>query len=242
MTRNRTIGAASALFIGLIAQLGAAQAAPTESFASPANATRALYEAVRKNDSRALTGILGAGNEFVSAEDPDQDRREREQFLRKYGEMHRLAREGDLTILYIGAENWPFPFPLVAQSGAWHFDAAAGMEEVLARRIGENELAAVVASRELAQEKHDATPAAGAGLQANVGDDRVITFRGYHFRRLTGGEDVIAYPAQYRVTGVMTFVAGRDGVVYEKDLGPQSTELAQDIGKVRPLSSWQRLP
>ena len=87
-----------------------------------------------------MTEILGAGKELVSSDDDVQDKSERERFTRKYQEMHRLVREPDATtVLYIGAENWPFPIPLVSTDGAWSFDAKAGMEEVLFRRIGENE-------------------------------------------------------------------------------------------------------
>src|SRR5579864_7353338 len=77
---------------------------------------------------------------FSSAGDEIEDKLEREQFSQKYQEMHRLVREADgNTVLYIGAENWPFPIPLVSTNGAWHFDSDAGKSEILFRTIGENE-------------------------------------------------------------------------------------------------------
>ena len=73
-----------------------------------------------------------------------QDKVERELFVQKYQEMHRLGREADGSVtLYIGAENWPFPIPLVATNGVWRFDPDAGAKEVTFRRIGDNELRAL---------------------------------------------------------------------------------------------------
>src|SRR3979490_883403 len=142
--RNLKISAIFALLIALYAQLCAAQQAASATFASAEEASRALYQAARSNDQPALAKILGADNEFVSGQDQAEERREREQFARKYDEMHRLVREADGSlVLHVGAENWPFPFPLVRENATWHFDPEAGMEEVLARRIGEDELAAI---------------------------------------------------------------------------------------------------
>src|SRR5919197_2480490 len=183
MMRNQTVSAAFALLMALSAGSATAQTAATQSFPTAEQAVRALYDAVRKEDRNAVTKILGAGNDLVGAEDPDEDRRDRERFVRKYDQMHRLVREGDLTTLYIGAENWPFSFPLVQENGRWHFDAKAGLEEVLARHIGENELAAIATSRLLAGEKQESLPPADAALLVNVGgDDQPVTFHGYYFR------------------------------------------------------------
>jgi hypothetical protein len=226
MMRNHSVFALFALLAGLAGHVCTAQAAG-ETFPSAEAASQALYQAIREDNEQALTGILGAGNEFVSGDDPAQERREREQFARKYAQMHRLARASDgSTILYVGAENWPFPFPLVQESAAWHFDATVGMEEVLARRIGENELAAIATSRALASRADDARPA---------------PLYGYYFRRLPGQKTVVAYPAQYRVSGVMTFLAGPDDRVFEKDLGPDSVAAAKAIVQPDSLSSWHRV-
>jgi Txe/YoeB family toxin of Txe-Axe toxin-antitoxin module len=224
--RNVKIGAAFVLLIALYAQLCAAQQAPGARFPSAEDAGRALYEAVRSNDQTALARILGAGNQFVSGDDPAQERSEREQFARKFDEMHRLVRESDGTsVLYVGAENWPFPFPLTQDGAGWHFDAKAGMEEVLARRIGEDELAAIDTARVLATQQDE---------------KQEVPFHGYYFRRLDP-QKVIAYPAQYRVTGVKTFVAGADNVVFEKDLGPRTAEVARTMERLDSPSTWHRI-
>ena len=123
----------------------AAQPVIGETFPSAEQAARALYLAAGTNDQEALSKILGTDKEAVSSEDPIADQADRERFVRRYQEMHRLVRDADgADILHIGAENWPFPFPLVSENGAWHFDASAGMEEVVLRRIGEDELAVIV--------------------------------------------------------------------------------------------------
>jgi hypothetical protein len=227
MMRNRTIGAIFALLIALHAPLGAAQPA-SRTFPTAEAAAAALYDAVRSNDEGAVTQILGAPNELVSAEEPGDDLRDRQQFVRKFQQMHRLAGERDHpTVLYIGAENWPFPYPLVQQGSVWHFDAKAGTQEVLARRIGENELAAIAAGRQLV---------------VNVGNDGgAAPFHGYYFRRLPGQQKLLAFPAQYRVTGVMTLLVDADGAVYEKDLGPDTTQRAKKLKKLNSTSSWHRV-
>jgi len=255
------------------AKLSRAERPPDQTFPSAELAAKALYLAVRNGDQGALSGILGAGREAVSSEDPVQDRIDRQRFARKYREMHRLAREPDGTeVLYVGAENWPFPFPLVAADAGWRFDTEAGMEEVLLRRIGEDEVTAIATCRGLvAPEKASpsspdaSAPAnedANAALTVNVSkDDRAVPFHGSYFRLLraprtstattastSGTSDdasqaagplaVVAYPAEYRVTGVMTFVVGRDGTVYEADLGPHTVAFAKALRELDPTLSW----
>jgi hypothetical protein len=100
--------------------------------------------------------VLGAGKDLVSLEDEVENKQEREEFVNKYQEMHRLVREPDqTTVLYIGAENWPFPVPLVSRQGSWYFDSKTGMREVLYRRIGENETKAIEACHDLAETVRD---------------------------------------------------------------------------------------
>ena len=143
--RVATVTAVASFVVLMHINVNAAQPATAETFPSAEQAARALYLAARTNDQEALSKILGTDKEAVSSEDPIADQAERERFVRKYQEMHRLVRDADgADILHIGAENWPFPFPLVSENGAWHFDASAGMEEVVLRRIGEDELAVIV--------------------------------------------------------------------------------------------------
>jgi hypothetical protein len=120
-------------------------------FSSPAQASKALFLAAQAGDARALLKIFGPdGREIIYSGNIVEDRDRREQFVRKYREMNRLVEEPDGTIrLYVGAENWPMPVPLVNQGGAWYFDTAAGKEEIQFRQIGRNEIAAIRVLQEL---------------------------------------------------------------------------------------------
>ena len=148
--------ASAALLVGLAmgqARLSSAQDAAHETFASAEEASHALFAAVQSNNEQAIMQILGRDKELVSSGDEHEDKRERERFAQKYQEMHRLVREPDgTTVLYIGAENWPFPVPLVARRGQWFFDSDAGAQEILFRYIGENESIAIETSHALVWE------------------------------------------------------------------------------------------
>jgi hypothetical protein len=126
---------------------------------------------------------------------------DRDLFVQKYQEMHRLSGEPDGPVtLYIGAENWPFPIPLIKENGTWRFDSDAGKKEVLFRRIGENELVAITGP---------------------------------------GGFTVVAYPAEYRSSGVMTFIVREKGFVYEKDLGANTAALASTMAAFHKNAAWR---
>jgi hypothetical protein len=147
----------SAAFVLLALSLGAsfaptfAQQPGQQTFASFADAGRALFTAMQSPDDRALLGILGpAGNDIVSSGDPIEDLDARTNFTAKYEEMHRFVTEPNGTVtLVVGAENWPLPIPLVNKNGAWYFDTQAGKDEILFRRIGKNELFAIQACNDL---------------------------------------------------------------------------------------------
>jgi Protein of unknown function (DUF2950) len=147
------------LFLAVVgfAATSFAQESQPRTFLSPGEATDALFQSVQKGDEQALEGILGAGKEVTSSSDEVEDKLEREQFSQKYREMHRLVREpdGGSTVLYIGAENWLFPIPLTSKNGAWYFDSETGTREILFRRIGENEAAAIQVCEEFAIAKKD---------------------------------------------------------------------------------------
>ena len=223
-----------------------------KNFASPAQASQALYESVRNKDDQALRAILG-GPELTSSGDEERDKLEREQFAQKYEEMHRLVREPNgSTALYVGAENWPFPIPLVTTHGEWHFDADAGAEEIAAREIGENESMAIEVCGAMSKVSGAVTQSATAGESAVefahtlVGSENATSgsgepFHGYYFRVLkqrSGETTVVAYPTEYRSSGVMTFVV-TGNTVYERDLGPQTATVAQKIqGKL--AGKWSR--
>ena len=163
-------------------------------------------------------------------------------------------------MLYIGAENWPFPIPLTSKNGAWYFDAETGTQEILFRRIGENEEVAIQVCEEFAITKKDqgAKPAsydpitqfaqnlASAGL-ASAGTNDSAPFHGYYFRLVNssgsgrdhkkGSVTLVAYPVEYRTSGVKTFVVTGHDNVYEKDLGTDTTTVAPTI-KSR-TSGWR---
>jgi hypothetical protein len=203
-------------------------------FPSAEAAAEALFAAVQSQDEKALSQIVGGDPDLLSSGDKSSDEIDRKTFLAKYSEMHRLAREPDATVLYIGAENWPFPVPIVSTKGTWSFDPQTGKREVLFRRIGANESFAIDVCRALARSEQEA-PAAFVGSKA--------PFHGYYFRALPAGQgkaaSFVAYPAEYRSSGVMTFLVGGDGVVYERDLGSESAKAASTLKGKKPDSSWQ---
>ena len=239
-----------------------AQDMQSKTFASPGAAANALFEATQKQDEQALEGILGAGKQVTSSGDDVEDKLEREQFTQKYQEMHRLVREADgSTILYVGAENWPFPIPLVSRNGEWYFDSDRGQQEILFRRIGENETAAIevceefAIARNAADAKADsqdpitefAQSLASAGPAGTAKESN--PFHGYYFRIVAGNDSpdvstrgkkslkLVAYPVEYKSSGVKTFVVTRRGIVLEKDLGPETTTVAPQM-KTRTGSNW----
>jgi hypothetical protein len=205
-----------------------AQQPKQKSFGSAEEAAQALAQAAQKHDEPALMATLGLGKDLLSLGDAVQDKLDRERFAQKYKEMHRLVREPDgTTVLYIGAENWPFPIPLQSNDqGTWAFDSSAGLSELLFRRIGENEQAAIQTCRDLAN---------------GVGDvDLTRPLHGYLFRRVDSpsGAGYVAYPVAYRSSGVMTFIAAQDGAVYERDLGENTAKAAKALSPAKHGSKW----
>ena len=127
--------------------------APQKTFATPAEASQALHAAVQAKDDKALTQVLGSkAQKLVSSGDPAEDKSAADSFTKKYDQMNRLVAMTDGSqVLYIGADNYPFPVPLVQDSSSrWYFDAAAADEELRARRIGRNELSAMDAMQLIA--------------------------------------------------------------------------------------------
>ena len=151
-----------AFFLGCSFVPTFAQQPGQQTFASAEDAGRAFFAATQAQDEKSLLSILGPdGKDVISSGDPEEDLNARVGFVAKYQEMHRFVTESNGTVtLIIGAENWPFPIPLVNEHGSWYFDTAAGKDEILFRRIGRNELAAVDACHELveAQRQYFARP------------------------------------------------------------------------------------
>jgi hypothetical protein len=282
-------------------QLTLAQEPNQQVFHSPEEASAALFAAAQQTDNRTLLGVLGpAGKDLVSSGDPAEDRKERDNFVAKYKQMHRVVKErNDVMILYVGAENWPDPVPLVEKNGLWYFDTDAGKEEILARRVGRNELATIDVCYQLvdAQQQHyaranngehryalnfigdnggrDGLFSSDSGEQSAGPHDALIasagvengtaeshdpaSFNGYYLRILTaqgnnaeggaksylangkmvGGFAFVAYPAVYHSTGIMTFIVNQDGVVYQKDLGPDTEKIGNAMTQYDPDSTWE---
>ena len=307
--KNGTL--ASALIgAALAATVGCTSSEPPrpqqQMFASPEEAVRRLAEVVKAADVEQLSTIFGPDSkELVDTSDPVTARRNRETFTAAFAEHWGLVdAEPAGKTLVIGNEEWPFPVPLVQDGTNWRFDTAAGKAEVLARRIGRNELAViricatyVAAQRRYAEHGHDGKP---AGLYAQtfssdagkenglfwpevkgkrlspLGDlvaqaasegqrfgegQKPMPFQGYYFKILTGqgeaapggaksyvasgnmsgGFALVAWPAEYDLTGIMTFIVNQDGIVYEKDLGPESAAMAGKMTQYDPDGSWKRI-
>jgi hypothetical protein len=297
--------AALAIFATGSFNLAQAQQPKQKTFSACEEACAALFVAVQKDDQSALLAILGpAATEIISSGDESDDRSSRKQFVEKYQEMHRLVRESDgTTTLYVGAENWPTPIPLVHKGNRWYFDTAASRKEILLRRIGKNELETVAVCLELvdAQNEYHSEPHDGDGVKQYAprfgseggkhnglywkitdGDSAspvgpLLTlassedyakettqprpFHGYYYRiltaqgkrapggaknylahgKMTGGFAFVAYPAEYRSSGVMTFIVNQDGVVYQKDLGPRTTVHARTLRQYEPDATWKKV-
>jgi hypothetical protein len=275
-----------------------AQQPGQKTFSSADDASSALVKAAQSNDEKAMLNILGPdGKQIVSSGDDAEDAQSRANFVQKYQEMHRLMKEPDgTTTLYIGAENWPTPIPLVNKGTAWYFDTDAGKQEILFRRIGRNEMSTIHVCQELvaAEKEYSAQhseyaqkifsdegqhnglywKSADSQAQSPIGplvatafvegannrDSAPTPYRGYHYRiltregknapsgaksyiqngKMTAGFAFVAYPAEYRSSGVMTFIVTDNGVVYQKDLGKKTDALAKAMKEYNPDSKWQK--
>jgi DUF2950 family protein len=288
----------------IFAAFACAQEPGQKTFANPQDAGKALYDAAKSEDKAAVEAVLGASSaSVVSSGDEVADKNNHDRFLERYEQMNRWAKEinGNQTLI-LGAENWPFPIPLKKDAaGTWYFDTKAGLKEILFRRIGKNELAAIRvcdvladAQDEYFSQTHDgdsvhqyaqkfaSDPGKQNGLywkaaegqpESPVGPliayatgegyggekDAAQPFHGYFFRmltaqggnvkggaksyivggKMTGGFAYVAYPAEYRNSGVMTFVINQDGTVYEKNLGPQTADLAKQMKAYNPDKTWK---
>ncbi|HUC66075.1 MAG TPA: DUF2950 domain-containing protein [Stellaceae bacterium] len=288
--------------IGIVV-LSPAAAAKQMSFATPEQAVDALVAATRADSTAELLTVLGPGSRtLISSGDAVADAEARRKFVSAYETANQIMRESDdRAILAVGKDGWTFPFPIVKQGETWAFDASAGAEEILDRRIGANELSAIQVCRAYVDAQRDyaardpehsgllsyaqkfkSSPGRHDGLYwpaaagekdsplgplvaqaraAGYGAKPVkgrTPYHGYYYRILTGqgpaakggaysyivkghmiaGFALVAFPAQYGVSGVMTFIVNNDGVVYEQDLGPDTAERAETMKLFNPDSSW----
>src|SRR5271166_3545644 len=148
--RISTLGAGAILLAACLPDLSMAQQQGQKTFSSPQEASTALAAAAQSNNEKATLEILGPdGKQIISSGDETEDAETRTTFVRRYQEMHRLVKEPDGFTLYVGAENWPLPIPIVEREHSWFFDTAAGKLEILYRRIGQNEISTIRVCQEL---------------------------------------------------------------------------------------------
>jgi Protein of unknown function (DUF2950) len=281
-----------------------APASAQEKFKSPEEAVTALVSAAKNGDKNAILAVLGPeGRDIVSSGDEVADRTTRENFIAAYDIKQALTQDGDAkATLVIGDKDWPFPIPIVSKDGTWRFDAKAGLDEILRRRIGRNELSAiqvclayVQAQNEYASldpgglgphtyaqrivsgpgkkdglywptaEGDEPSPLGDLAAQASAEGYRVgqtpIPYHGYYYRilkrqgasaaggaydymvkgKMIGGFALVAYPAEYGNSGIMTFMINQDGTVFQKDLGPRTAKIARKIEAFAPDQTWTKV-
>jgi len=305
---KRAIGAAVALTLLAFTLPSGLRAATAEivqtTFASPEDAVAAMLGALRDGALSNVKKIVGPGSDaWLLSGDEVADRAAAERFVAAYDARHRIRSEGaSRAVLTVGVDDWPMPVPVVKAGARWSFDAAAGREEVLARRIGRNELDTIQVLKAMADaqveyartdgagtgqlayaQKFASSPGKKDGLYWPVKDGEQISplgplvaqaategystanltpYHGYLFRILTGqgssapgggfdyvvkgvmigGFAIVAYPANYGVSGVMTFLISHDWVVYQKDLGPTTPQLAPKMTRFDPVAGWKKVP
>ena len=290
------------LSLVMYSQEGTAAANKPRTFSTPEEAANALIDAAEQFDVPALEQIFGPdGNGIIHTGEPARDQEVAKEFAQQARTRMQVTvnpKTKGRAFISVGNDEWPFPIPIVKTGTTWSFDTKAGLNEILLRRIGRNELDAIEISRgfveaqhEYAETKHDgsrvnqyaqkiiSSPGKQNGLawqnpdgkwDGPIGENvaRAIErgyatgkeqpYHGYLFRVLKGqgpdaplgqldyvvngamigGFALIAVPAEYRVTGVMTFMVSNDGVVYQKDLGPNTLDLAKKIDRFNPDKSW----
>jgi hypothetical protein len=283
-----------------------AAAAQQKTFASAEEAVKAAVAAARNDSDKELLAIFGAqAKDLMFSGDSVADKQRRAEFLKAYDEKNSLVADGDNRIVVVGNNNWPFPIPLVKKGDGWVFDTDKGREEILNRRIGQNELDAIQVSlayvdaqREYAMKVRGkeglleyaqkfrsdqgkknglyweakageeqsplgpfAARAQSEGYGQNKGSDKPAPYRGYYYRILTaqgknapggaysylvkgkmiGGFALVAYPAEYGNSGVMSFMVNHEGKVFQKDLGKNTASAAAAMKEYNPDKTWEEV-
>ena len=272
-------------------------------FATPEEAAKALQAAAKASDKAEILAIFGAGVKEIANPDTVEAAKDWKEFAKRCAQFSNVVKVGDSATLYVGALNWPFPIPIKKTAEEkWYFDTAEGKEEILNRRVGENELNIISACREYVDaqrlysisdhngddivdfaQKIRSTPgkkdglyweakpeeeqspfgavvakAVAEGYQAKAEGAEPQPFHGYYFKILTkqganapggkydyiinghmvAGFGLLAYPAKYGNSGVMSFIINQRGKLYEKDLGEKTAELAPAIDAYDPDQTW----
>jgi hypothetical protein len=271
-------------------------------FASPDEAVKALQTAAEDKDQTALKTIFGPEFSELLTGDKVQDANNAQRFAAAMAQGCNHLKEGDDKItLEVGTNNWPYPMPLVKTDGQWHFDTAAGKEEIINRHIGKDELCAIGVCRTyvIAQQQYaSANPASGGvvnyaqkfkstpgkkdGLYWPAAEGEAASpfgplvaeahaegyvahkstgthpFHGYYFKILTrqgeaapggkmdylshgiltGGFALVAYPEHWDQSGIMTFIVGQDGKVFQQNLGEKTSRVAGAMKEYNPDDEW----
>jgi hypothetical protein len=293
---------------GLALMMSVHAAQPVQqTYASSEEAAAALVAAARSHDVTALRAVLGPGSEtLMNSGDRYADEAALRRFVETYDASHSLVPVGpDRMTLDIGENDWPFPIPIVRQDARWRFDSHEGAQEIIDRRIGRNEIAAIRVSLAYVDAQNDyferkkqeigrgvyaqrlvSTPGKRDGLYWPAADGKVdsplgplvaqareegypgqvaqqkpVPYQGYYFRilyaqgadapggaktyvrngRMTDGFALIAWPASYASSGIMSFMVNQDGIVFQKDLGPETAQRVGTMKQFNPDHSWARV-
>jgi Protein of unknown function (DUF2950) len=281
---------------GGIAGAAAQQAAKLQGFPTANEAATALTAAVRGNDEKALAAMLG---EWWRVFVPSRDRefgRDRSTYLAAWDQSHKVTIDANKAIVEVGSTGWTLPIPIVKDGAEWRFDSDAGIDEIVAREIGRDELGAIQTLLAIVDAQRDyaamdpmktgspvyarrllSLPGKKDGLYwpTTAGEPESPLGRqvaeaqpdgaapgghyGYNFRLLYaqgpaapgGTRDylvngrmlsfaAIAWPADYGETGIMTFMVGHDGIVYQRDLGPETRLRVPAITAFNPDKDWAK--
>jgi hypothetical protein len=286
-----SLAVATALF-------GATLRESQRTFATPQEAVQAIIDAAEHNDAAALLQLFGPdGKDILESGDPVEDKESRAEFVRSAHEKLQIEQDPanpDRVTFSVGEQDWPFPVPVVRKDGKWRLDPISGRLEILARRVGRNELNTmevcrgyVEAQLEYASEDHDkdgilkyaqniaSAPGKQDGLYSEDAPQHPVTkafasaagapkpepYHGYYFRvlksqgpaatggafdyvvkgKMIGGFALVAWPAEYGVSGVQTFIIDHEGLLYGKDLGINTAALARQITRFNPDKFWRRV-
>jgi hypothetical protein len=275
-------------------------------FTSPEEAFKTLVEALQTENKSQVVALIGPEGRTLFSAEARWSGQTIDRFLKEYNEKKRLEKVGNnKVVLHVGPQDWPWPIPVVKVGTQWRFDIKQGRKEILARRIGANETAAVQvclayvdAQREYARE-HPTTKGLGEYAQKFMSDQgeknglcwisakeekqgpmgpmlasacptsysgarpegRPTPYYGYYYKilkrqgkdapggaynyivdgQMIGGFGLVAYPAFYRRSGIMTFIINQDGQVYEKNLGEKTGKIAGALKEFNPDNTWEKV-
>ena len=203
-----------------------ALAAGEQTFATVDAAVSALRTAAARHDTNALHAIFGPEGRKLVSPDAVQATAEYLRFVQRLAEKTQWVTNSDSCLtLDLGADAWPFPIPLAKAQGRWFFDTAAGAAEILNRRIGQDELGAIEVCRAYVEAQRE-----------YASQDRLIN------GRMLAGFALVAWPAEWANSGVMTFIVNQQGKVYQRNLGRRTARLAAAITRFDPDPNWTPTP